>query len=277
MKSPMTDRKLLKVLREQRSEDPGLSAVIGLHEEVIAARSEAEVQPPGNTPGPQELNRLLDERVPILRRHKLEWDLRAFTSLAARVCDIGARERQELAPHFEEARDLLLSDPEQTPNIVDRYLMEGRVDLPGGRNETQELLSFVLIHSLHPFMHAYAAVLAPNMKDELWYQRSCPVCGGEPDFGYLEKEVGGLRLLCSRCDTVWTYKRGECTFCGNSNKETFAYYLGDDDVYRLYLCDNCRRYLKVLDGRQISFEPLLPLQRIITFGMDISARREGYR
>ena len=48
-------------------------------------------------------------------------------------------------------------------------------------------------------------------------------------------------------------------------------------MYRLYLCGNCKRYLKVLDGRQISFEPLLPLQRIITVGMDVSAREEGYR
>ena len=60
-------------------------------------------------------------------------------------------------------------------------------------------------------------------------------------------------------------------------KETFAYYLSDDEVYRLYLCNNCKRYLKVLDGRQISLEPVLPLQRIITIGMDISARQEGFR
>jgi len=277
MKGPTTDQELLEALREQRDKDSGLSQVIDLHMEVIAARCEIEVQPLGAVPGQKEVGRLLDERVPILRCYELEWDMQAFTALGARVCDLGARERQELAPHFEEVRGLLLSDPERTLKVVARYLTEGKLDMPTGSNETQELLSFVLIHSLHPFLHAYAVVLTPSMKDELWYQRLCPLCGGEPDFGYLEKEVGGLRLLCSRCDTVWTYKRGECTFCGNSNKETFAYYIGDDEVYRLYLCDNCKRYLKVLDGRQISLEPVLPLQRIITIGMDISARQEGYR
>jgi FdhE protein len=277
MKAPGKDQELLAALREQRGKNPELSQVIDLHTEIIAARSEIEVQPPDTVPGQQEVGRLLDERVPILRRYELEWDVEAFTALAMRVCDIGARHRQELAPQFEEVRGLLISDPEQTPNVVTRYLTEGKVDLPAGPSETQGLLSFVLIHSLHPFLQAYAAALTPLMKDEQWYQRLCPVCGGEPDFGYLEKEVGGLRLLCSRCDTVWTYKRGECTFCGNSEKETFAYYLGDDEVYRLYLCDKCKRYLKVLDGRQTSLEPALPVQRIITLGMDISARQEGYR
>jgi FdhE protein len=277
MKAPRKDQELLAALREQRDKNPGLSQVIDLHAEIIAARSEIEVQPPKTVPGQQEVGRLLDERVPILRRYELEWDVEAFTALATRVCDIGARHRQELSPHFEEVRGLLFSDPEQTLNVVTRYLTEGKVDLPAGPSEAQELLSFVLIHSLHPFLHAYAVALTPIIKDEQWYQRLCPVCGGEPDFGYLEKEVGGLRLLCSRCDTVWTYKRGECTFCANSDKETFAYYLGDDEVYRLYLCDNCKRYLKVLDGRQMSLEPALPWQRIFTLGMDISARQEGYR
>jgi formate dehydrogenase maturation protein FdhE len=42
------------------------------------------------------------------------------------------------------------------------------------------------------------------------------------------------------------------------------------------VCDNCRRYLKVLDGRQAPTGPLLPLQRIITVGMDMAARQQGY-
>ena len=192
MKGPTTDRELLEALREQRDKDPGLSPVIDLHIEIAAARSEIEVQPVGAVPGQKEIGTLLDERVPILRRHELGWDLQAFTALAARVCDIGARERPELAPHFEEVRGLLLGNPVHTRDIVTRYLTHGKVDMLAGPDETQELLSFVLIHSLHPFMHAYAVVLTPNMKDELWYQRSCPVCGGEPDFGYLEKTVEGF-------------------------------------------------------------------------------------
>jgi len=73
MKSSTTDRELLKALREQRDKDPGLSPVIDLHMEIIAARSEIEVHPLGAVPGQKEVSALLDERVPILRRYELEW------------------------------------------------------------------------------------------------------------------------------------------------------------------------------------------------------------
>jgi len=272
-----TDGELLAALDAAREKNPQLEQIIDLHRQVVEARSEVAVPQPELSADKAEVARLVDERTPMIRRWTLTWDVDDFTSLVTSICEIGARKRVELAPHFAEVRNLLTADPEQSERLVSSYLAEGAVDLPELPDETRGVLSFVLIHALHPFMIAYSSALASLIRDEQWYQRQCPVCGGEPDLGYLEKEVGGLRLLCSRCDTVWTYKRGECTFCGNSDRETFAYYLGEDEAYRLYVCDNCKRYLKVIDGRQVSAQPLLPLQRVLTVGMDVSARQEGYR
>ena len=272
-----TDEELLAALEEERKKNPDLAQAIDLHHEVISTRGKVEAQATGVEPDAQEVATAIDQRVPLIERWALGWDEDSVTRLGAQICDIVARHRQELAPKLEEIRSLLTEEPDQTQSIVTSYLREGKVDLPGHPDLDQELLSFVLVNALHPFLQAHAAVLMPLIKDEKWYQKVCPVCGGEPDFGYLEKEVGGLRLLCSRCDTLWTYKRGECTFCGNSDKDSFFYYLGDDEVFRLYVCDKCKRYLKILDGRQTARKPLLPLQRIITLGMDVSARQEGYR
>jgi FdhE protein len=272
-----TDEELLSGLEETRETNPDLGQTIDFHAEVIRARSQIQAPRPELDADEREVARLIDDRTPLVQRWEPVWDLESFTTLAARICDIGGRHRVELAPSFDDARGLVTADTEQSRKLVSTYLAEGKVDLPELSEETRGVLSFVLIHAVHPYMVALSSVLSPFIKDEHWYQRLCPVCGGDPDFGYLEKEVGGLHLLCSRCDTVWTYKRGECTFCGNSEKETFAYYIGDDEVYRLYLCDKCKRYLKVLDGRQISLEPVLPVQRIMTIGVDISARQAGYR
>ena len=277
MEAITTDGELIAALEEERKKNPDLAQAIDLHHEVISTRGKLEAQATGVEPDAEEVATAIDQRVPLIERWALGWDEDSVTRLGAQICDIVARHRQELAPQLEEIRSLLTEEPDQTQSIVTSYLGEGKVDLPGHPNLDQELLSFVLVNALHPFLQAHAAVLIPLIKDEKWYQKVCPVCGGEPDFGYLEKEVGGLRLLCSRCDTLWTYKRGECTFCGNSDKDSFFYYLGDDEVFRLYLCDKCKRYLKVLDGRQTARKPLLPLQRIITLGMDVSARQEGYR
>ena len=277
MKPSTTDQELLATLEEVRKAKPDLGEIIDFHIQVIATRSAIQVEPPQLEVDELEVARLMDERTPLLRRWDLEWDLDTFTALAASICDIGIRNRQDLAARFEDVRELLNSDEEQVTTLVSAYLTEGRADLPGLPEGTNDVLLFVLIHALHPFMSAFASALIPLISDEQWYQRQCPVCGGEPDLGYLEKEVGGLRLLCSRCDTLWTSRRGECSYCGNSDKDTFAYYLSDDEPYRLYVCDNCKRYLKVLDGRQTPARALLPLQRIITVGMDMAARQQGYR
>jgi FdhE protein len=270
------DEQLLDALQEERQKRPELKETIGLYQELIAALAEVKPEVPQLEPDRREVAGLIDQRIPLLHGWELQSDEERFLRLAAQICDIGARHRHELASQFDEISSLLTADGVKTRNIVTGYLREGRVDVPGRPHIDQEVLSFVLNNALRPFLQAHAAVLTPVIEDEKWYQRSCPVCGGEPDFGYLEEKVGGLRLLCSRCDTVWMYKRGECTFCGNLDRETFAYYLGDDEAYRLYVCDQCKRYLKVLDGRQIASKPLLPLQRIITIGMDMAARQEGY-
>lgn len=272
-----TDEELLVALEEARKKNPQLEQTIDLHSQVIAARSQLEIPTPELDADKGEVARLVDERTPLIRRWEPTWDVDDFASLVTRICEISALHRVELAPHFAKVRDLLTEEPDQSKQLVTRYLAEGVVEPQELPDETRGVLSFVLIHALHPWLIALASVLTPLIRDEQWYQRQCPVCGGEPDLGYLEKEVGGLRLLCSRCDTVWTYKRGECTFCGNSDQKTFAYYLGDDEAFRLYVCDNCQRYLKVIDGRQVSARPLLPLQRVLTVGMDVSARQEGYR
>jgi len=272
-----SDEELLAALEKARENYPQLEQTIDLHRQVIAARSELQIPVAELDASKDEVARLIDERTPLIRRWEPAWDVDGFTTLVARVCEIGAANRVELASLFDEVSGLLTADPERSKKLVSNYLAEGGIELPELPDETRGVLSFVLIHSLHPSLMAFSSVLTPLVRDEQWYQRSCPVCGGGPDLGYLEKEVGGLRLLCSRCDTVWTYKRGECTFCGNTERESFAYYLGDGETYRLYVCDNCKRYLKVVDGRQMSERPLLTLERVLTVGMDVSARREGYR
>jgi FdhE protein len=277
MQAPPTDQQLLVALREERNRNPELARIIDLHEEVIAARAKVEAALPDLAPDRAEVAALMESRVSLLEHWGLDWDTDGFLTLSRRICEIGARHRQESAAAFEKTRALLTSDGDQMASIVGAYLTEGRVQLAERQADIEEILPFVLIHALHPYVHAFASVVAPLIDDERWYQRLCPVCRGEPDFGFLEEEVGGLRLLCYRCDVVWMYKRGECTFCGNSEKETFAYYPSKDDVYRLYVCDDCRRYLKVLDGRRTSAGSLLPIQRILTIGMDISARQQGYR
>ena len=83
-------------------------------------------------------------------------------------------------------------------------------------------------------------------------------------------------MLCSRCSSQWPYRRVGCPFCGTDDHTKLSYYLSEDEVYRLYVCQACRRYLKVLDQRKVGRQVLLPVERVRTVGMDVAAQQEGY-
>ena len=139
-----------------------------------------------------------------------------------------------------------------------------------------ELLNSVLGAALKPFMCAYSRLLLPEVDQELWRRGYCPICGGNPDFAFLDKEYGARWLLCSRCDTEWLFHRLQCPFCGNQNQDTLAYLTDDEEIYRLYVCEQCKQYLKAIDLRQAKEEIKIPLERLFTLDIDMQARELGY-
>jgi FdhE protein len=83
-------------------------------------------------------------------------------------------------------------------------------------------------------------------------------------------------LLCTRCSSQWTYRRLGCPFCGTHDHTKLSYYLSEDEQHRLYVCQTCSRYLKVVDLRKADRQIFLPVERVTTVGMDVAAQNEGY-
>ncbi len=146
--------------------------------------------------------------------------------------------------------------------------------VPLGVNE--RLLEAIIQATLKPFLTGYSKALLSSVNQEHWRRSYCPICGGSPDFAFLNKETGARWLLCSRCDTEWLFQRLECPYCGNQNQNTLAYFTGNDGLYRLYICNQCKQYLKTIDLRQAKEEIEIPLERLFTLGIDIQAREYGY-
>ena len=143
-------------------------------------------------------------------------------------------------------------------------------------SDMKPLTFSVLQASLRPLLTVYASELLPLVKQESWYRTYCPVCGGGSDFAFLDKERGARWLLCSRCDARWLSYRLVCPHCGNNDQKTLAYFADDKSLYRLYTCEKCRCYIKVIDLRQTEAEILLPLERILTLDMDRQAHELKY-
>jgi FdhE protein len=131
--------------------------------------------------------------------------------------------------------------------------------------------------ALRPYLQWAAAQVLPYVDQERWKRGYCPTCGGAPDFATLDGETGTRHLVCSRCDSQWLYRRLGCPFCGTTDHTKVAYYPSKDKVYRLYVCQECRHYLKTIDLREAKHTVFLPVERITSVAMDAAAQQEGYR
>ncbi len=142
---------------------------------------------------------------------------------------------------------------------------------------SQYLLEAIIYATLSPFLGSYSKALLGLVNQEHWRRRYCPICGGSPDFAYLDKESGARWLLCSRCGAEWLFQRLECPYCGNKDQTALSYFTDDEALYRLYVCEKCRTYLKAIDLRHTELEVLLPLERTMTLDMDRQAQEQGYK
>lgn len=131
--------------------------------------------------------------------------------------------------------------------------------------------------ALKPFLVSHGQALLSLVNQERWRRGYCPVCGGRPDFAFLDRERGARWLICSRCDAEWLFQRLRCPYCGSQDQDALAYFTDDEGNYRLYICERCRTYLKAVDLRNNSSELSWPLQRLFTFNMDQQAQDGGYR
>ncbi|OGO17127.1 MAG: hypothetical protein A2Z02_00940 [Chloroflexi bacterium RBG_16_48_7] len=146
-------------------------------------------------------------------------------------------------------------------------------------NIDSALLISIVAAVFKPFLRAYSAQLMPLIDQEQWQRHYCPVCGGKPDFAYLDRERGARWLICSRCDTEWLFLRVGCPYCGTHNGDDLSYLTDEEGLlkYRLYICKQCTNYLKAIDLRHANSDILLPLERLTTLGIDQKAQEMGYR
>ena len=267
---------ILREVRRQADKRPELAGTIELHCELLEAQARAQVSPGRVALSGEEASARLQQGNPLLLPESLGVDGQTLAGLCDQIGLIVAERRPELAENVTAIRAWLGGRWQQIEALAGEYLREGRVREGEEAGLDGKLLAFVFNNALRPFLRAQAQVLGRWVEDSVWYRGRCPICGGEPDLAALERVSGRRRLLCSRCDSEWAFQRVGCPFCGNEEPRQLAYYPSEDQVYRLSVCERCRRYLKTIDLRQVAGERLLPAERILTVAMDVAALEAGY-
>jgi len=146
-----------------------------------------------------------------------------------------------------------------------------------GEDINIQLLDSLIHQSLRPFLLRHSQTLIEVVNQAGWRRGYCPICGGQPDIGYLDKETTARWLMCSRCDAHWRFQRLECYNCGNQDSKSIPCFSDNKGGYRLYVCDKCHAYLKVVDFRNAEAEVFLPLERLLTLDMDRQGQEMGYK
>jgi formate dehydrogenase maturation protein FdhE len=141
----------------------------------------------------------------------------------------------------------------------------------------EDILTVAVHTAVKPFLVKWSERLLPGIGREQWRRGYCPVCGGTPNFAYLEREQGARWLCCPRCDAEWLFQRLECPFCVNGKQKELAFFTDDDGRYRVYICEGCKGYIKAVDLRKVSRDVVMPLEWVGTLDLDRQACERGYQ
>ena len=272
-------QQILQALQEAGIEDPDLSATYELHTRLVRVLAQARVDILSRElerVDEAELQARLLRGLPLLAFAQVPLEADRFAELVWNVAGLLTESNPDLQGQSvpgSPAECLALARQRFAEGqAVDRQANAG---LEEGEGELT-LAQMSVDQALKPYLEWGAERVLPHVEVEYWKRGYCPVCAGTPGFAFLGGELGTRYLLCSRCSCQWPYRRVGCPFCGTDDHTKLSYYLSEDRVYRLYICQACRRYLKVLDRRKVDRQVLFPVERVTTVGMDLAARQEGY-
>lgn len=155
------------------------------------------------------------------------------------------------------------------------YIQDDEPDIDA-EEEFFDLVELFLEESLRPSLEIVAQKYADVIACSEWSEGYCPVCGKEPKIGQIRGEEGRF-LFCNQCGFEWHFLRIKCPFCSNEEQQSLAYFTVEgDEQYRVDVCNECKRYIKIVDFRESKREPNLDVEDIATLHLDILANEEGY-
>jgi len=272
------DGKILKRLEAWEKKEGSLPKSLEFYRGLLGIQSKAKscLGVPKLSLTEKTISNRLNRGSPILRFDDLSIDWSLLGKILEEVTALFVSYSEDLGEVPENLEHLSSRLP--LPKEATRAWFEGTPLPPqvtdSGVNKV--LLEHIIHAALRPFLINHREALLNFVDQERWRRGYCPICGGNPDFAYLDKERGARWLLCSRCDAEWLFQRLECPCCGTQDQNALAYFTDDEGLYRLYVCEQCQHYLKAVDLRMTESEVLLPLERFITLDMDAQAQRNGY-
>ncbi len=272
-----TNSRILKKLKELEKGEGSLPLLLEFYRELLQIQSRAQKRIGTPKPGlsSETIHKRMQKGLPLAGFDELDIDwasvrevfvevIAAFASYQELFGETPERLRKPGAGRLltKKAVKAWFTGKELPPTLLDGV--------------SENLMQALIQATLKPFLAGYSQALISSVEQEFWHRSYCPICGGSPDLAFLKKDYGARWLLCSRCDSEWLFQRLECPYCDTKEQSALAFFTDDKELYRLYVCEQCKCYLKAIDLRKADSEILLPLERLYTMDLDSQAREHGY-
>ncbi|WP_319406393.1 formate dehydrogenase accessory protein FdhE [uncultured Desulfosarcina sp.] len=258
---------------------PAYASILGFYGPVFAAQIHAAGKTfPEAIPIDQVLLEMKsNEGFPLIEPAAFTVDFPAAEKLLVQICDIAMRSGEKLGAAGEALTRALSGGFVMAGLFADVLGDKGRIaDLARTMDVSPEMLSLLLYLAVKPSVEAGARQLAVRLTGSPKNQGSCPVCGSAPLIGELDAE-GRQWIHCGVCWHRWAVTRMVCPFCSNRDSASLEYLFSDDEPeYRVNLCGECKRYLKVADTRKMDRRFYPPLEQVASLHLDMLAAEKGY-
>jgi len=271
----------LKTIESYKTQNPHYEELLAILEEIIILREEYRRKLTENIFSVDErlIGSKMEGGLPLVDLSQGDYDLTQPQAYFLDLLHIAEKrapgETEELARKImageEDFKEMLLSA------FYGEQGEEEDEEEKGDEDETFDLIDLFLEECLRPAFEKVVATHGEVVLKSKWSEGYCPICGKEPKIGEIKEEEGARFLFCNQCGIEWPYLRIKCPFCGNEEQQTLAYFtVEDDERDRVDVCNECKRYIKIVDFRETKEEPNLDIEDITTLHLDILATEEGY-
>jgi FdhE protein len=183
---------------------------------------------------------------------------------------------EEMKRVTEYLRDQFQDRPELAAQLVKESAEKVDLSLDPNCQVPAGAVRFLAWRALERAMRPWVATLGGWMKEAVWANSYCPLCGSQPAMAQLVKtEKGRERYLsCGCCRSSWAYRRTCCPSCGNQDQDKLDIFeLPQEENFRLDVCRECNGYIKTYLNE--GDEELL-LADWTTLHLDVIASQEGF-
>ncbi len=254
-------------LTQLREEQPELAPAIDLQLALIALqrRVQGRVPLPSLRLDPADVRARAAAGKSLLRFDQIPFE---YSDVRYLIRETAAAMRRYEALEDEDFRraDTMARDPAPLDPVLEKWF-NGNSDLTPG-------IESVLTQALRPFLVRCAEAVLASADLSEWTARTCPVCGGEPDFSTITP-AAERHLICGRCAARWKFDAVACPYCGNGDRARIKSFTSR--AYRIYACDACHRYLKAYDARAASRPVMVQVDSVATLPLDALVIQKGYR